>query len=225
MSLLTTWLYLWWVPARSNLLLFLVTESWVSFVAQVPWYWERKRVSASSGTVEYDEQGRQNCCVWALITILCQRVEVFGCSSTFVFSNLVFWNSYVSLYLMLLISESCDAGCMSVVTVSHLSGWWSTLATFRCPQQSACGASTENRFTNVALVDLIGAIFLLLVCPICRKWWMVELSTTGLVSIFRDLYKRMLLLLFALSWLLCAKLLEWYFLCPQFVLGLICCSF
>jgi hypothetical protein len=71
---------------------------------------------------------------------------------------------------MLLISESCDAGCMSVVTVSHLSGWSSTLATFRCPQQSACGASTEDRFTNVALVDLIGAIFLLLVCPIYRKW-------------------------------------------------------
>jgi hypothetical protein len=47
-------------------------------------------MSASSGTVEYDEQGRQNCCVWVLITILCQRVEVFGCSSTFVFSNLVF---------------------------------------------------------------------------------------------------------------------------------------
>jgi hypothetical protein len=94
-----------------------------------------------------------------------------------------------------------------------------------CTQQSACGASTQNRFINVALVDLIGANFLLLVCPICRKWWMVELSTTRLVSIFRDLYKRMLLLLFALSWLFCAKLLEWYFLCPQFVLGLICCSF
>jgi hypothetical protein len=60
---------------------------------------------------------------------------------------------------MLLISESCDAGCMSVVTVSHISGLLSTLAAFRSPQQSACGASTENRFTNVPLVDLIGAIF------------------------------------------------------------------